>query len=88
MTTTETVRSVIAALDRSGPADVGTIVQPLRDLGIQPGVHVGRTDMKPGSLEALEWYAGQILEVVDREAWFAMNSLINCCDKFAPEGGP
>ena len=31
----------------------------------------------------MEWYAGQIIAVVEHEAWFAVNSLVNTTDKFA-----
>lgn len=75
------VRAVIAALDRVGPGDADAIVAPLREY-VQPGIHVGRTDLAGD--EAVEWYAGQILAVVDGKAWFAVNSLINCVDKFCP----
>jgi hypothetical protein len=34
--------------------------------------------------ETIEWYAGQLLDIVDAKGWFAMNSFINCLDKFCP----
>ena len=30
----------------------------------------------------LLWYAGQLVDIVDTKSWFAMNSIINCCEKF------
>jgi hypothetical protein len=76
-----TVRRVIEDLDRSGTGSAKACVEPLRAL-VQPNVHVGRKDLSPE--ETVEWYAGQILDIVDTEKWFAVNSLINCVDKFAP----
>jgi len=35
-------------------------------------------------LMAIEWYAGQIISIINKEAWYCVNSLINTCDKFAP----
>lgn len=32
----------------------------------------------------LEWFGGQILDVIESESLFAINSLINCVDQFAP----
>lgn len=76
------VRRIARALDTASHDEVRALVAPLRAF-VQPNVHVGRTDMTPD--EVVEWYAGQILDIVDEEKWFAVNSWINCRDKFAPE---
>jgi hypothetical protein len=41
------------------------------------------TDLK-GTEAEVEWYAGQLLDIYDNKTWFAMNSFINCLDKFCP----
>jgi len=76
------VRTVIAQLEVVGPGEAPAIVAPLREY-VTPGVNVGKTNMGPD--EIVEWYAGQILEIIDDKAWHAVNSLINCLDKFCPE---
>lgn len=81
------VRASIAALSTAGPGTAPIRVAPIRAAlakrGLGPGCHAGRTDLN--TYETVEWYAGQALDLVDREAWFAINSLINCLDKFVPE---
>lgn len=81
---TALVRDVVAQLDRASPGDCQAIVAPLRE-HVQPNVHVGT---KPEGHAAVEWYAGQILDIVDGKHWFAMNSLLNCVDKFVPAPPP
>ena len=64
------------------------VVKNLRDAlalrGHGPGCHAGRKDIVPQSAECVEWYAGQLLEIIDREAWYAMNSAINVLAIFVP----
>lgn len=80
------VREIVERLQHVGPKSVAELVKPLRE-AVSPNVHVGRTDLTPE--ETVEWYAGQLLDIVDQRMWFAMNSLLNCVDKFVPaEGGP
>lgn len=51
------------------------IVEPLRK-HVQPNCHVGKgPDMS--DLEKIEWYAGQLLNVVDEEVWAFMNTTLN-----------
>lgn len=54
-------------------------VAPLR-VFVEPGIHVGNKDIQGEQM--IEWYAGQLLSVVDREAWLAMNSILRCAEKF------
>lgn len=76
------VRSIAKALDEVGPSNIDELVAPLREQ-VQPNVHVGRKDLSPE--ETVEWYAGQLLDLVDTRAWFGINSWMNCVDKFAPK---
>lgn len=61
------------------------IREALKAKGLDSGCHVGRSDLDSNPELVVEWYAGQFLDIVDTEAWFAMNGLINCLDKFCPE---
>jgi hypothetical protein len=81
-------REVVARLEKNGPEEARAIVHPLRAY-VAPGVHEGT---RPTGEAVVEWYAGQLLQIVDDQAWFAMNSILNCVDRFVPaqhkgEGG-
>lgn len=78
------VRQCISDLDTNGQQAVPSVIQRLKAGGAISGQHVGRIDMESGSTMAVEWYAGQILSILESESWFAVNSLINCVDKFCP----
>lgn len=84
---TAIVRAAARGIDTGSTATIGAACAPIRaalaERGLAPGCHVGRKDM--GATEAVEWFAGQLLEIVDAKAWFAVNSWLNCVDKFAPE---
>lgn len=83
---TELIRKVIKDLDGAKPDKAPQVVAPLRAAGITPGMHQGAGEFSGGRM-TLEWYAGQILEVIDVQAWHCVNSVINVCDKFAPAVG-
>jgi len=82
------IRDVADKLDKSDETTASKVVQPLRDAGIIPKCHEGENDKMTntpeGRLIILEWYSGQILSIIDQKSWFAVNSWINCLDKFAP----
>lgn len=86
------LRTAAKQLERVGPCSVAAIVQPVRDemtaRGLPPMVHCGRKDLEQHPEQMIEWYAGQLLDIVDGEGWFAMNSWLNCVDKFCPEQSP
>lgn len=80
-------RDTILAIDKGGPSEVEASVAPVRlalsKRGLAPGCHVGLgRELTPD--ETVEWYAGQLLNIVNKEAWFAMNTLINLRDQFCP----
>ena len=81
------VREVIKKIDTGGPAtasvESGHIRLALHERGLGPGCHVG-LDEPLSSEQVVEWYAGQLLSIVDASGWFAMNSLINGLDQFCP----
>lgn len=62
-----------------------TIREALAERGLGPNCHLGDAGDE-GSDRCVEWYAGQFLDIVDNKAWLAMNSLLNCCEKFCPPG--
>ncbi len=70
-------------LDSSGAGSAVEIVAFLREY-VTANIHVdlGR---KLEPKEAVEWYAGQLLDIVDTKAFFAMNSLLGCLDRHVPE---
>lgn len=88
-TLTWLVRDVVRAVEYGGTSAANVAAERLLGAGVQRDVHVGRDDLT--ARETLEWYAGQFLAIVADEQWFAMNSWLNCVDKFAPatpsEGG-
>jgi hypothetical protein len=83
MSLREEVRSCVILLDKGGEEVVSIVIQRLKNAGAINNIHVGNSDLD--SDQTVEWYAGQILEVLEKEQWFAVNSIINCLDKFCPE---
>lgn len=80
-------RDTILVIDKGGPAVVEASVVPVRlalaERGRASGCHVGLgRELTPD--ETVEWYAGQLLEIVDKKAWFAMNTLSNLRDYLGP----
>jgi hypothetical protein len=75
------VRECIQDLE-AGHEAVGRVISKLKDAGAIRNIHVGSDAFSEDQIT--EWYAGQILDVLENEAFFAVNSLINCVDKFAP----
>lgn len=80
----EVVQCALRALDKAGTKDAKRIVEPIRtalaDRGLTPNCRVGQEDLSRS--EIIEWFAGQILDIVDNETWWCVNSLLNCCEKF------
>lgn len=62
-------------------------VNRFKKLGVKPNIHDGKGDqMKGDSNEAkqmtMEWFAGQLMEIIRKKQWFAVNSWLNCVEKF------
>jgi hypothetical protein len=88
-----TVRTAVETTSKGGPATAIACAESVRSAlaarGLGPNCHLDHKDhASMTSEETLEWYAGQFLDIVDSQSWFAMNSFINCVDKFAPEVSP
>lgn len=86
---TTLIRKVAERVEKGGETDAteaaAVIREALAQRGLAAGCHV--TNAGAASLTAeqiVEWYAGQFIALVDAGAWFAMNSWLNCVDKFAP----
>lgn len=85
MTLRTVVRECIKFLSEGSTERAENVTVMLKQAGAVRNIHLGRKDLIEGSDEAVEWYAGQIIDVLESEKWFAVNSLINCVDRFAPE---
>lgn len=79
------LRKLILDLNEGDMEMVAQTTFSLKALGAVRNIHVGRSDLVAGSDEVVEWYAGQALDVLESRSWFAVNSVINCLDKFVPE---
>jgi hypothetical protein len=77
------VRACIKDLDEGGMGAVDRTIASLKDAGAVRNIHVGKDSFSADETE--EWYAGQIIDILENKGWHAVNSLINCVDKFAPE---
>lgn len=65
--------------------DVEFVRVALKERGLEANCHVGQSkDFLSDVEHAVEWYAGQLLDIVDNRLWYAMNSYVNCLDKFCP----
>jgi hypothetical protein len=85
------LREVVKEIERGDLGNLVDCVAPLREFS-EPGLHVGEPwDIEDPSLatKTLEYLAGQLLDVVDRAGWFAMNSALcaiaSHLDKLPPD---
>lgn len=67
-----------------GKHTVPHVIEQLEALGAIEGIHVGLQPEDFTEEMTVEWYAGQGLSMLKKEQWFAINSWINCLDKFVP----
>ena len=79
------IRDVAAKIEKGGLDSVATLALPLRAHAYAKcherlGHQMNNTE--EGFRLQLEWFAGQLLEIVDRHKWFAMNSWLNCVKRF------
>jgi hypothetical protein len=82
------LRDLVRRLAANGPSSIPSFLAELHELGAVRGANEGRTDMRDGDDDCVAWYAGQLVEVLEERALFAVNSIINCVDKFCPEVAP
>jgi hypothetical protein len=85
------IRGVVRTTEQGGLSVARRMATRLRQAGIVAGAHVGDPAFATGAASSrmvAEWYAGQFLYIVEGEQWFAMNSLLNSCDRFVPAPTP
>lgn len=79
------IRDVSAAVDNCNQDTVVETVKALRE-HITPNCHEGCGAQMDGTDTGyklqLEWFAGQLLAMVDKKQWFGINTWINCTSKF------
>ncbi len=84
----ELVRTAAKQLENGSTNSAAEIMAPVeaelkrRGLGDDP--HCGRHDLDEDPEATLEWYAGQGVAIIKQKSWFAVNSWLNCVDRFAP----
>jgi len=82
---TSFVRVGILAIAGEGPGkEVLDVANLFRKAGVVKNIHVGTDPNIFTPRMKIEWYAGQLLDIVDQEGWVSMNSFINGLDKFVP----
>lgn len=87
MTTEDRIEALIRAtakrLEAASTREAALCSDQFRDAGIVSGCHVGKgAEMKDCRLMRMEWFAGQLIDIVESKSWFAVNSWLNCVDKF------
>ena len=84
---TKLVKQIAKEVDSIGPgATLLKAIQPLYDAGITPNMHVGVDSDKFNNRMKVEWLGGSVLDIVENQAWFAMNSWINMVSILEEEG--
>jgi hypothetical protein len=78
----ELISNVVTVVDNSNEGTIEEAIKSLIDAGITANMHVGVPQENFTQRMVLEWYAGSIINIVEKQSWFAVNSWINCCDKF------
>lgn len=80
-------RAAAGRIEDMGPDGIEAAVEAVRSAlasrGLLPGCHVG-LDRELTPDEQIEWYAGQLLDIVDTKAWSSMNTFLNLANKFCP----
>lgn len=77
-------------LDAGGRPEAVTASEMFESLGIVQNCHDGRGGEMGGAAGRrlrMEWCAGQLVELVKREKWFALNSWLNTAEKFTSVEG-
>ncbi|MCY9757734.1 hypothetical protein M5X00_26250 [Paenibacillus alvei] len=77
----ELLQEVVQAVDNGSPNTVDNVLDLLQEQGIVKNMHVGKQKEVAGffdnEVHAAEWYLGGFYAIIEENAWFAMNSLIN-----------
>lgn len=78
-----TIRWVAEQIANGGPDAASAAVDSLRPY-CSPETYKGKKPDDFTRRDTLEWYGWSVIDIVDTGSWFAMNSWLNCVDKFAP----
>lgn len=73
------LKKVTDMVDISGAQTVGAVIPMITEAGITSGIHLGQPQafFDEDDDRIVDWLLGQYLSVIENEAWFAVNSLIN-----------
>lgn len=75
------IKNEIDKIDSGGIDTAVSVAKLFSEVGFIKNAHLGyEGEWTPR--QTMEWYAGQLINVVENESWFAMNSIVNCCKKF------
>lgn len=77
--------------------EVQLAAEEFKELGVEPDMHVGNEELKnlsgdsktwtdPQKILLLEWFAGALVAINDKQAWFAVNSWINMAFTYEEQG--
>jgi hypothetical protein len=78
------IRKFLIAVRDGGISNAQGMAMVLKENGYIADEFVGY-DGEFTEEKTLRWYLGSGISIVDNEAWFAMNSWLNCIEKFVPE---
>jgi hypothetical protein len=73
------LKTALEAIDKGDEATAREQAVLLRAAGFTAGQHVGDPSCANTPTTCREYVAGQVLHIVDVEAWHAMNILLNLC---------
>lgn len=84
------LQRVIDLIDDVGPGheNLRTARNLIAEAAIEPECHVGREPSSMDDVASTEWLLGQLASIIDREAWFAMNTFINISNSFLDGSWP
>jgi len=76
------VRKCIDDLNSQQTGAIRDTIAKLKNAGAIRNIHVGKTNFTQN--EMVEWYAGQLLDVLEDGKLHCVNSIINEVDRFCP----
>lgn len=86
---TNVIRDAASRIEKGYVTELHAAIKRFKDLGIHAQMHAGRgsemDSSENGTRLKLEWFAGSLVDIADQNGLFAVNSWLNCVDRFAPE---
>ena len=77
------ILAVVYSSGTEGKEDVALVREALAERGLASNCHVGiGRELTPD--ERVEWYAGQLVSIVDRKVWGAMLFLTSLLENICP----